>query len=165
MTEKKAKVKTVYKKAPSKKGVSKIQSEKDTENNPLLKIEENSFFKIEAGNLFEDQWIIINPDYENFDPTNPSTLDIERLNDDSEFLIILRYYEYVVCARFPLRYIKSLWMYGTKTGDLNFEDIFHSIDHRLQMELMLRTPSFDDITILEIQHLYKIRYITKSQLN
>ena len=46
MAEKKAKVKTVYKKAPSKKGVSKIQSEKDTENNPLLKIEENSFFNL-----------------------------------------------------------------------------------------------------------------------
>jgi hypothetical protein len=158
------KVKTVYKKAPSKKGASKIQSEKDTENNPLLKIESNSIFRIEVGNMFEDQWILINPEYENFDPGDKSTLDASRLDQSSEFLVILRYYEYVITAKFTLSYIFPLWSNGEKTGDMTFKDIFDAIDHRLLMELQLRTPSFDTINVLEISHLYKIRYITESMI-
>ena len=62
----KAKTRTVYRKPPVRKGNSKVQNDKDTENNPLLKIENVDKFRIEIGNIFQDQSILINPEYVNF---------------------------------------------------------------------------------------------------
>lgn len=146
-----------------KKGVSKIQSEKDTENNPLLKIENDQFI-IEVGNLIENPWIIINEGYENFDPKDKGTLDADRLDMLSEFLVILRSFEYVITARFKVTYIWPLWSHGERTGDLSFEDIMMSIQHRLKNELFMRSPNFDEIDLMSIQYLYKIKYVTEEMI-
>lgn len=158
------KKKTYTNSKPSyKKGVSKIQSEKDTENNPLLKIE-NDQFLIEVGNLIENPWIIINEGYENFDPKDKGTLDGDRLDMLSEFLVILRSFEYVITARFKVSFIWPLWSHGEKTGDLTFEDIMMSIQHRLKNELFMRSPNFDEIDLMSIQYLYKIKYVTEEMI-
>jgi len=158
------KKKTVSREKPKyKKGVSKIQSEKDTENNPLLKIE-NDQFVMEVGNLIENPWVIINEGYENFDPRDKGTLDSERLDMLSEFLVILRSFEYVITARFKVTYIWPLWSHGEKTGDLSFEDIFNAIQHRLRMELFMRSPNFDEIDLMNIQYIYKIKYVTEEMI-
>lgn len=146
-----------------KKGVSKIQSEKDTENNPLLKIENNQFV-MEVGNLIENPWIIINEGYENFDPKDKGSLDASRLDMLSEFLVILRSFEYVITARFKVTYIWPLWSHGEKTGDLSFEDLFSAIGHRLRMELFMRSPNFDEIDLMGIQYIYKIKYVTEEMI-
>lgn len=140
-----------------KKGVSRIQSEKDTENNPLLKIE-NDEFVIEVGNIIENPWILINEGYDNFDPKDKGTLDGDRLSMDSEFLVILRSFEYVISAKFKVSYIWPLWSHGEKTGDLTFDDLFQSISHRLRNELFMRSPNFDEIDLMSIQYLYKVKY-------
>lgn len=164
MAKDQAKKKVVYKKAPSIKGNSKIASEKDTENNPLLRIDPASEFIIEVGNFLEDPYILINPGYESFNPQDNSSLDGDRLDEASEMMVILRYFEYVIIARFPVRFILPLWMDGNKTGDMSLADIIQSIEHRLQMELQLRTPSFDQINTLDIHYLYKIMYVTQSMI-
>lgn len=154
----KAKTRTVYRKPPVRKGNSKVQNDKDTENNPLLKIENVDKFRIEIGNIFQDQSILINPEYVNFQPSDISTIDSSNMEPSSEFLVILRYFEYVITARFNAGYILPLWTSGQKTGDISFGEIFDSVDHRLLMELQLKVPSFDEINMLEIKRLYKIKY-------
>lgn len=160
-TKTKTKTKIIYKKNPIKKGYSKITNEKDTENNPLLKIDSSSFFKISTGNMFDDENLMINPDFENFLPDDKKSIDDGRFSKDSVFLVLLRYYEYVITAEFPVSFIFPLWKNGEKTGDLSFQDIFSAVQHRLLMELQMRVPSFDEINTLEIRYLYKIRYCVK----
>lgn len=142
----------------TKKGNTKVLSDKDTTKNPLLHIDPSSAFSISVGNMFDDQTILINPDYVNFNPADKSSLNPETLNQKSEFLVILRYYEYIVSARFCLSYIYKLWVNGEKTGDITFEEIFSSVEHRLKNELYLRVPSFEDIQILDFKVLHKIKY-------
>ena len=153
------KTKVVYRKPPFKKGNSKIVSEKDTEKNPLLKIDKSSFFKISAGNMFDDENIMINPGYENFTPDDKTSIDNDRFSQKSVFLVILRYFEYVITAQFPVSYILPLWKNGESTGDLSFQDIFDAVHHRLLMELQMRVPSFDEINMLEVKIIYKINYL------
>lgn len=156
----KTKTKVVYKKATSKKGASKIANEKDTEKNPLLHIEQSPVFAIEVGNFLEDSGILIYPDYESFNPQDKTTLDATRLDMNSDLMVILRYFEYVIVAKFKVSFIMPLWKEGMRTGDMDLFDIIQSIEHRLQMELQLRTPSFDDINLLDVHYLYKVRYIS-----
>ena len=159
----KTKKKVISTKPSYKKGVSKIQNEKDTENNPLLKIE-NDQFVIEVGNIIENPWILINDGYENFNPEDKGTLDADRLDMNSEFLVILRSFEYVISARFNVSYIWPLWSHGEKTGDLSFNDLFQSISHRLRNELFMRSPNFDEIDLMSIQYLYKVKYVTEKMI-
>lgn len=161
---KKKDTKIVYKKSTSKKGNSKILTEKDTEKNPLLHIEHTSQFSIEVGNFLEDCNILIYPDYEKFEPSDKSTLDAERLDTQSDLMIILRYFEYVIIAKFKVNFIMPLWIEGQRTGDMDLYDIIESIKHRLEIELQLRTPSFDNINISDIHYLYKVRYISPDMI-
>lgn len=156
----KSNTKVVYKKASSKKGNSKIASEKDTEKNPLLHIEQTPLFAIEVGNFLEDSNILIHPDFESFNPQDKSSLDSDRLDYNSDMMVILRYFEYVILAQFKVSFIMPLWSEGARTGDMDLFDIIQSIEHRLQMELQLRTPTFDEINLLDIHYLYKVRYVS-----
>lgn len=156
--------KVVSKKSTSKKGNSKIVSEKDTEKNPLLHIEQTPLFAIEVGNFLEDANILIHPEFESFDPSDKTTLDSERLDYNSDMMVILRYFEYVILAKFKVSFIMPLWAEGARTGDMDLFDIILSIQHRLQMELQLRTPTFDDINLLDVHYLYKVRYVSPDMI-
>lgn len=158
------KSKIVKKKPSVKKGVSKVASEKDTDKNPLLHIASGADFSIEVGNFLEDSGILIYPDYENFTPSDPGSLDSDRLDTRSDLLIILRYFEYVILAKFKVSFILPLLKEGMRTGDMSLFDIMQSIEHRLQMELQLRTPTFDTINVLDIRTLYKVRYVSPEMI-
>lgn len=148
-----------------KKGNSKIQSEKDTEENPLLKIEQTrSEFIIESGNYLNDPYLIIYKDFENFDPMADPPLDADRTDECSDVKVILIYYEYVIVASFKIRHILPVWIEGNRTSDMSFLDIIKAIEHRLTMELQMRVPSFDDINTLDIKFLYKIRYVSPDMI-
>lgn len=160
MMEKKTQTKTkvIYRKPSQKKGNSKIVTDKDTEKNPLLRIEQKDEFCIEVGNFLEDSSILIHPDYEKFDPSGQAAFDPDRLLPSSDLMVILRYFEYVIAAKFKVSFIMPLWKEGMRTGDMGFSDIIDSIKHRLEMELQMKTPSFDSINILDIHYLYKVKY-------
>lgn len=148
----------------SKKGNSKILSDKDTEKNPLLHIEQTNQFCIEVGNFLEDCNILIYPGYESFDPQDKNTLDADRLDTNSDLLVILRYFEYVILAKFKVNFILPLWKEGQRTGDMDLPDIIDSIKHRLMMELQMKTPTFDNINTLDVHYLYKVRYVSPDMI-
>ena len=143
---------------------SKILTDKDTEKNPLLHIEQSNQFCIEVGNFLEDCNILIYPDYESFDPQDKNTLDADRLDTNSDLLVILRYFEYVILAKFKVNFILPLWKEGQRTGDMDLPDIIDSIKHRLMMELQMKTPTFDNINTLDIHYLYKVRYVSPDMI-
>ena len=39
-----------------------------------------------------------------------------------------------------------------------------SIQHRLKNELFMRSPNFDEIDLMSIQYLYKIKYVTEEMI-
>lgn len=153
-------------KSIKRKGAAKIVSEKDTSENPLLKIEDGNEFVIITGNFLNDPYILIYRDYENFDPMIdpqmgvPGGLDLEKTDEASDMLVIIRYYDYVVVAKFKVRHILPVWMEGMRTGDMSINDIMLSIRHRLIMELQLHVPSFDSINEMDVHTNYKVRYVS-----
>lgn len=153
-----ASTRTRVKDSPQKarKGNKKIIDEKDTANNPLLKIEDSVLFSIESGNFLNDPTIYTFPGYENIDPSNPSTLDVSKLDNNSEFVCILLYFEYLITAKFKFSYIRPLLSAG-----MEFPKIIEAINHRLLTELQLNVPSFDTIISIQIENQCRVKYFTK----
>jgi len=38
------------------------------------------------------------------------------------------------------------------------------VSHRLRMELFMRSPNFDEIDLMNIQYIYKIKYVTEEMI-
>lgn len=136
-------------------------SQKDTDENPLLKVDLNKDFHIEIGNFLNDPTIFIDGDYVSFDKGDLASLKDENgdpVKPDDDMMIILRYFEYVIKAKFKVSYILPLLLEGQKTHDIEFSEIIEAIEHRLQLELQLKCPTFETINLLYAKYLYKIRY-------
>lgn len=133
------------------KGVKKF--DKDSDENPLLKVE-NDTFNIEFANVLNDPYAIIFPDYENFDILT-GNIDGDRINRDSQIIAIMRYYEYICIARFKYDYIIPL----LTQGDLSGPEVFQMIQHALRTRLLMNIPSFDIILEIEFKFTTKIKYI------
>lgn len=130
----------------------------DPEKNPLLHIENKHDFRIDTGNLLEDTHQLIYHGYENFDlQKDKDHFDIEKLNDDSTIVIILRYYEYLCTAEFKFSYILPILHSG-----LTAKDVFAMMKHCLKNKLLTNVPSFDTIFEPDIQYIGKIKYDTDS---
>lgn len=140
----------------ARKGTKKIVDEKDTKDNPLLKIDDTVLFSIESGNFLNDPTIYTFPGFETIDPKNPETLDLTRLDNNSEFVCILLYFEYLITAKFKFSYIRPLL-----AADMEFPKIIEAINHRLLTELQLNVPSFDTIITLQVENQCRVKYITK----
>lgn len=159
-TEKKGKVLKTY------RPVNGEVCANDTHDNPLLTIRDNPNFMIELGNFLDNPCVMIKEGYESFEPAFPEAiLNHPEFNWGAEIMIILRYFEYVIQARFPLTYIKDLWLEGTRTGDITFAEIIQGMEHRLTVELQLKVPSFDTINTIDIRYYYKIKYNQKTSSN
>lgn len=133
------------------KGVKKF--DKDSDENPLLKVE-NDTFNIEFANVLNDPYAIIFPDYENFDILT-GNIDGARINRDSQIIAIMRYYEYICIAKFKYDYIIPL----LTEGDLSGSEVFQMIQHALRTRLLMNIPSFDIILEIEFKFTTKIKYI------
>lgn len=136
-------------------------SSKDTDENPLLKVDLNKDFHIEIGNFLNDPTIFINDEYKSFDKNDLTSLkdsDGNAVQPDDDMLIVLRYFEYVLKAKFKVSYILPLMIEGQKTHDIEFSEIIEAIEHRLQLELQLKCPTFETINLLYAKYLYKIRF-------
>ena len=126
----------------------------DPEKNPLLHLENKHDFKIETGNLLEDTHQLIYANFDTFDlKKEKDHFDIEKINDDSLIVIILRYYEYICIAEFKFCYILPLLQSG-----LTAKDVFDMMKHCLKNKLLMNVPSFDTIFEPDIQYLGKIKY-------
>lgn len=146
--------KVLYYMAKSKqqkfKGVKKF--DKDSEDNPLLRVDSQTF-NIEFANILNDPYSIIFNDYETFDIMT-GNLDANKINRDSQIIGIMRYYEYVCIARFKYDYIIPL----LTEGDLSGPEVFQMIQHALRTRLLMNIPSFDVILEIEFKFTTKIKY-------
>lgn len=138
-----------------------LVSQKDTDENPLLKVDLNQDFHLEIGNLLNDPNFFISENYVSFNKDDIASLKDENGNPvkpDDDMMIILRYFEYVIKAKFKVSYILPLLLEGQKTHDIEFSEIIEAIEHRLQLELQLKCPTFETINLIYAKYLYKIRY-------
>ena len=160
--------KVVEKKTPEKKNkvlktyrpINGETHTNDTDDNPLLTIRDNPNFTIELGNFLDNPCVMIKEGYESFDPSLPNQIiEDERFTWDAEVMVMLRYFEYIIQARFPMTYIKDMWLEGERTKDITFAEIIQGIEHRLTVELQLKVPTFDTINTIDIRYYYKIKYV------
>lgn len=141
-------------KAKTKKFKGSKKFDKDSEDNPLLKVDNNSEFTMEFANVLNDPYSIIFSDYENFD-IQSGNIDANRLNKDSHIVAIMRYYEYVCIGKFKYNYIVPL----LSEGDLNGPEVFQMIQHALRTRLLMNIPTFETILEIEFKFKTKIKYI------
>ena len=140
---------------------SKLKGQKegkpDAENladNPLLKIDNRTDFSIESSNLLQDPGRLLFDGYENFDLNKEKvSFDMDRLNDNSSIIIVLRYYEYICIATMTFSFIIPILQSG-----LNAKDIFEMIKHSLRNKLLLNAPKFDNIFEPDFHYIGKIKY-------
>lgn len=138
------------------KGQVKGKPDNDNpENNPLLHIENKHDFSIETANLLEDPDALIYKDFVSFDLNKDKDhFDISQINNDSEIVVVLRYFEYLCTAKFRFSYVKPILMSG-----FVMKDVFDMIKHSLKNRLLINVPSFDTVFEPEIQYIGKIKYI------
>jgi len=128
------------------KGTKKF--DKDSDDNPLLKMDGANGYEMYFANILNDPMCIIFNDYQSFDIFT-GNIDVNRLNKDSQIIAYMRYYEYLCVARFKYDYIKPL----LDNGDMNGIDVFQMIKHSLRTRLLMNIPSFD--IILEPEFIFK----------
>lgn len=128
------------------KGVKKF--DKDSEDNPLLKMDGINGYEMYFANILNDPMCIIFNEYQEFDIFN-GIIDVNRLNRDSQIIAYMRYYEYLCIARFKYEYIKPL----LDNGNMNGIDVFQMIKHSLRTRLLMNIPSFD--VIIEPEFIFK----------
>lgn len=128
------------------KGTKKF--DKDSEDNPLLKMDGTNGYEMYFANILNDPMCTIFNEYQTFDIFT-SNIDVNRLNKDSQIIAYMRYYEYLCVARFKYNYIKPL----LDNGEMNGIDVFQMIKHSLRTRLLMNIPSFD--TILEPEFIFK----------
>lgn len=145
MAEKKKKLKGRKKEVPDSENLGE---------NPLLKIDNREDFSIDSGNLLQDPGSLLYPGFDTFDLCKESNhFDTSRLKDDSDIVIILRYYEYICTASFRFRFIIPILQSG-----LLAKDVFDMIKHSLKNKLLLNAPTFDNIFEPDFHYIGKIRY-------
>lgn len=138
------------------KGQVKGKPDNDNpEKNPLLHIENKHDFSIETANLLEDPCSLMYQGYDSFDlAKDKDHFDVDRLNNDSEIIVVLRYFEYLCTASFRFSYIKPILVSG-----FTMKDVFDMMKHSLKNRLLMNVPSFDTVFEPEIQYIGKIKYI------
>lgn len=136
----------MVKKQTKYKGIKKI--DKDSEDNPLLKMDGTNGYDMYFANILNDPLCVIFNDYQEFDIFN-GLIDVNMLNKDSQIIAYMRYYEYLCIARFKYEYIKPL----LDNGDMNGVDVFQMIKHSLRTRLLMNIPSFD--VIIEPEFIFK----------
>jgi hypothetical protein len=133
------------------KGVKKYN--KDSDENPLLQMDDKDDFSTEFVNILNNPKGIIFKDYKNFNIVT-GNIDADLLNDKSEIIAIMRYYEYACIARFKYSYIVPM----LTDGELNGNEVFAMIQHALRNKLLMNIPSFDVILEIEFKFSTKIKY-------
>ena len=124
------------------------------EDNPLLHIENKHDFSIETGNLLEDPGALAYSGFDTFDLSREKDhFDVGQLSNDSEIVVVLKYYEYLCVAKFRFSYIKPILVSG-----LAMKDVFDMVKHSLKNKLLVNVPSFDTVFEPEIQYIGKIQY-------
>ena len=149
------------KKKNSSKGVAKTRPDNDNpELNPLLHVENKHGFSMDTDNLLESPDALIYNGYENFEITTDLnthqktvTLDSGRLQDDTEIVVILRYYEYLCTAKMRFWYIMPMLQSGMLA-----RDVFAMVEHSLKNKLLINVPSFETVFEPDIKYLYKVKY-------
>lgn len=140
------------KQKPNKyKGVKKYN--KDSDENPLLYVEDKDEFKMEFVNILNNPHGIIFKDFKNFNIVT-GQIDTNLLNNNSDIIAIMRYYEYACIARFKYEYIVPMLTDGELTG----VEVFNMIQHALRNKLLMNIPSFDTILEIEFKFSTKIKY-------
>ena len=105
--------------------------------------------------ILQDPGILLYDGFQPFDLSKDAGhFDVDQLNEDSEIVIILKYFEYICTADFRFCYIKPILLSG-----FNMKDVFDMIKHSLKNKLQLNVPSFDTIFEPEIQYFGKVKYI------
>jgi hypothetical protein len=142
------------------KGQVKGRPDNDNpEQNPLLHIENKHDFSIETANLLEDPDSLIYKGFDSFDLTKDKDhFDVEQLNNDSEIVVILKYFEYLCIAKFRFSYIKPILVSG-----FAMKDVFDMTKHSLKNRLLMNVPSFDTVFEPEIQYIGKIKYFDNNR--
>lgn len=143
------------KKTKPVKGQAKSKPDTDDpEKNPLLHIENKHDFKIETNNFLEDPSALVYDGFEPFDITKEKDwFDVSQLNNDSEIIVILRYFEYLCVARFRFCYVRPILESG-----FTMKDVFGMMRHTLKNKLLMNVPSFDQVYEPEFQYLGKVKY-------
>lgn len=143
------------KKQTKAKGQAKPKADNDNpEKNPLLHIENKHGFSIETDNLLEASDALIYLGFDNFDLSKEQDhFDLDRLNLDSEIIVILRYFEYLCIAKFTFEYVKPMLQSG-----LIMKDVFQMMKHCLKNRLLLNVPSFETVFEPDIQYIGKVKY-------
>ena len=138
------------------KGQAKSNPDVDNpEKNPLLHIENKHNFSIETNNLLEDPLGMTFNEYDNFDINKDTDhFEVDKLNLDSEILVILRYYEYLCIAKFSFNYVIPILESG-----LIMKDVFIMMKHCLKNRLLMNVPSFENVFEPDIKYYGKIKYI------
>jgi len=137
------------------KGQAKGKPDNDNpEKNPLLHIENKHNFNIETDNLLENPTALIYDKYENFDLSKEvDHFDTDKLNLDSEIVVILRYFEYLCTAKFTFAYVMP-----TLQSGLIMKDVFNMIKHCLKNRLLINVPTFETVFEPDIQYMGKVKY-------
>lgn len=137
------------------KGKKKEAPDNDNpELNPLLHVENKADFMITTSNLLEDPEGLIYDGFEPFDLKQDEVkFDYKRFDEDSQIVIMLRYYEYLCTAKIKVDYIVPLLSSGM-TG----KQVFDMVCHCLKNKLLCNVPSFDTIFEPDIQYIGKIKY-------
>lgn len=137
------------------KGKKKESPDNDNpELNPLLHVENKTDFMITTSNLLEDPAGLIYDGFEPFDLKQEEIkFDYKRFDEDSQIVIMLRYYEYLCTAIIRVDYIIPLLSSGM-TG----KQVFDMVCHCLKNKLLCNVPSFDTIFEPDIQYIGKIKY-------
>lgn len=144
------------KKTKKLKGLNKDVN--DTDENPLLKTNENTEFVVTTMNILNDVTCLLYNDYDIFeietsDKPIKKPIDIDKISDNSNVIVFLRYFEYLVKAEFKFTYITPLVIAGVPLNE-----IFEMIKHHLRMRLLMMVPSFDNVFELNFIYEYKIKY-------
>lgn len=143
------------KKVKAPKGQLKTRPDTDDpDKNPLLHVENKHDFKIETANLLENPDILMYDGFETFDLTKDKDhFDLDQINNDTEIIVVLRYFEYICTADFRFCYIKPILASG-----FIMKDVFDMMKHSLKNKLMINVPSFDTVFEPEIQYIGKVKY-------
>lgn len=148
--------KTTNRKKGGTKGRMKAESDSDNPDlNPLLHVEDKDGFCITTSNLLMYPDALIYEGYENFNvkDENDIKFDYSRFDENTEIIIVLRYYEYICTAEMRVDYIMPLLNSG-----LNIKQIFAMVCHCLKNKLLCNVPSFDTVFEPDIIYIGKIRY-------
>lgn len=143
------------KKAKAINSKKKDESRKyDTQENPLLYVEDKINFNIETGNLLQTPNMLIFKDFEKIDIQKEKDIfNTSKLNETSSVIITLRYFEYVCIAQFEFSFIIPMLESG-----LTARDVIDLMKHALRNRLILNAPNFDNIFDIDIRYEGHVRY-------